>query len=98
MNTHAIGDKANRIVLNAYRNAFLIIPIQDGELNMRKLLKRRLRSFNPKIIPSVQPTHATSDMYWLYDRIGKSRSNFAYAYKDLYDKSKVIVFWNRLSS
>ncbi|GIS00301.1 MAG: hypothetical protein CM15mP102_11210 [Flavobacteriales bacterium] len=27
--------------------------------------------FNYKIIPSVQPTHATSDMYWLYDRIGK---------------------------
>jgi len=35
------------------------------------------------VIPSVQPTHATSDMYWAQDRIGKERMKGAYAYKDL---------------
>ena len=36
-----------------------------------------------KILPSVQPTHATSDMYWAEDRVGSSRINGAYAYKTL---------------
>jgi predicted amidohydrolase YtcJ len=35
------------------------------------------------VIPSIQPTHATSDMYWAQDRIGKERMKGAYAYKDL---------------
>jgi predicted amidohydrolase YtcJ len=35
------------------------------------------------IIPSVQPTHATSDMYWAGDRIGKERLKYSYAYNDL---------------
>ena len=39
--------------------------------------------FGTKIIPSIQPTHATSDMYWAEDRIGKERMKGAYAYKDL---------------
>ena len=39
--------------------------------------------FNKKIIPSVQPTHATSDMYWVEDRIGSSRIVGAYSYKKL---------------
>ena len=51
--------------------------------------------FNQKIIPSVQPTHATSDMYWLYDRIGKKRANLAYAYKELLDRSRSYTIWYR---
>ena len=43
--------------------------------------------FNEKIIPSVQPLHATSDMYWAEERLGKSRIKGAYAYKDLLDWS-----------
>ena len=93
MNTHAIGDNANRIVLNAYRNALFDYPDPRWRIEHAQVInKEDLDLFNPKIIPSVQPTHATSDMYWLYDRIGKSRSNFAYAYKDLYDRSKTIAF------
>jgi hypothetical protein len=48
--------------------------------------------FNQKILPSVQPTHATSDMYWLYDRIGKKRAKHAYAYQELLNRSQVIAF------
>ena len=39
--------------------------------------------FRSNIIPSVQPTHATSDMYWAGDRLGRERIRTAYAYKDL---------------
>jgi len=43
--------------------------------------------FNRKILPSVQPTHATSDMYWAEDRLGKDRLNGAYANKALLEQS-----------
>ena len=42
--------------------------------------------YNEKILPSIQPTHATSDMYWAYDRLG-SRIKGAYAFKDLLNSS-----------
>jgi predicted amidohydrolase YtcJ len=43
------------------------------------------------IIPSVQPTHATSDMYWAKDRLGVERMKFAYAYKDLLKAAGMIA-------
>src|SRR5205823_5500526 len=42
---------------------------------------------NYSIIPSVQPTHATSDMYWAKDRLGAKRLKGAYAYKQLLDEN-----------
>jgi hypothetical protein len=39
------------------------------------------------IVPSVQPTHATSDMYWAEDRVGAERIKGAYAYKQLLDQA-----------
>ena len=93
MNTHAIGDQANRIVLNAYRNALYDYRDPRWRIEHAQVVaKEDFDLFNSKIIPSVQPTHATSDMYWLNDRIGSSRAKFAYAYKELLDKSKVIAF------
>lgn len=93
MNTHAIGDKANRIVLNAYRDALFDFRDPRWRIEHAQVIaKEDFKLFNPKIIPSVQPTHATSDMYWLNDRIGDNRANHAYAYKELLDKSKAIAF------
>jgi len=46
-----------------------------------------LKLFNRKIIPSVQPTHATSDMYWAEDRLGEDRLLGAYANKALLERS-----------
>ncbi|MDQ3290077.1 MAG: amidohydrolase family protein, partial [Bacteroidota bacterium] len=43
------------------------------------------------IIPSVQPTHATSDMYWAGDRLGQERLKHAYAYKDLLAQNGTIA-------
>jgi hypothetical protein len=45
----------------------------------------------PEIIPSVQPTHATSDMYWAKDRLGEERVKYAYAYKDLLNAAGMIA-------
>ena len=93
MNTHAIGDKANRIVLNAYRDALFNFRDPRWRIEHAQVVNEDdIELFNQKIIPSVQPTHATSDMYWLYDRIGKKRAQHAYAYKKLFEKSKVIAF------
>ena len=93
MNTHAIGDNANRIVLDAYRDALFNYRDPRWRIEHAQVINEDdIELFNQKIIPSVQPTHATSDMYWLYDRIGKTRAKHAYAYKDLYKKSSVIAF------
>ena len=93
MNTHAIGDKANRIVLNAYSDALFDFRDPRWRIEHAQVIaKEDIELFNLKIIPSVQPTHATSDMYWLNDRIGQNRSNYAYAYQELLNKSKYIAF------
>jgi predicted amidohydrolase YtcJ len=93
MNTHAIGDNANRVVLNAYRDALFNYRDPRWRVEHAQVINEKdIDLFNQKIIPSVQPTHATSDMYWLYDRIGKKRSNLAYAYQELLNRSGVIPF------
>ena len=93
MNTHAIGDNANRIVLNAYRDALFNYRDPRWRIEHAQVVNEDdIELFNAKIIPSVQPTHATSDMYWLYDRIGKKRARHAYAFQDLLEKSSIIAF------
>ena len=93
MNTHAIGDNANRIVLNAYSDALFNYRDPRWRVEHAQVINENdIDFFNQKIIPSVQPTHATSDMYWLYDRVGKKRADLAYAYKELLIRSKVIAF------
>lgn len=85
INTHAIGDSANRIMLDVYAKYL------KGE-NDRRWRIEHAQIIAPtdfekfaaySIIPSVQPTHATSDMYWAEDRLGEERMKGAYAYKDL---------------
>ena len=93
MNTHAIGDKANRIVLNAYGDALFDFRDPRWRIEHAQVIAEEdFDLFNRKIIPSVQPTHATSDMYWLDERIGAKRAKYAYAYKELLNRSKVIAF------
>lgn len=85
MCTHAIGDSANREILNIY-NKYL-----KGKNDKRWRIEHAQvideKDFNlfgkASIIPSVQPTHATSDMYWAEERLGKTRIKNAYAYKQL---------------
>ena len=92
MNTHAIGDSANIVVLRAYKKAL------EGKSDRRWKVEHAqvitpsdFDYFENGIIPSVQPTHATSDMYWAEDRLGEERVKGAYAFKDLLDKAGLVA-------
>ena len=88
MNTHAIGDDANKVVLEAYNKALVFSDDPRWRIEHAQIIDTSdIKLFNRKIIPSVQPTHATSDMYWAEDRLGKKRLKGAYAYKLLLKKS-----------
>jgi predicted amidohydrolase YtcJ len=85
MSAHAIGDSANRVMLKIYAG------ILKGKNDKRWRIEHAqvvspedLRYFGEyNIIPSVQPTHATSDMYWAAARLGNVRVRYAYAYRQL---------------
>ena len=84
MNTHAIGDAANKVVLEAYKKALVLTDDPRWRIEHAQIIDTAdISLFNRKILPSVQPTHATSDMYWAEDRLGKDRLLGAYAYKSL---------------
>ncbi len=92
MCTHAIGDSANRLVLNIY-NKYL-----KGKNDKRWRIEHAqavdkidFDKFSlSSIVPSVQPTHATSDMYWAEERLGKERIKTAYAYQQLLQQNNWI--------
>lgn len=85
MCTHAIGDSANRAILKIYNQ--VLGPNNDKRWRIEHAQVVAPEDFElfgkAKIVPSVQPTHATSDMYWAQDRLGKDRIKGAYAYKQL---------------
>jgi len=93
MNTHAIGDSANREILNVYAK------VLKGKNDFRWRIEHAqvvnqadFKMFaENNIIPSVQSTHATSDMYWAADRLGSERLKGAYAFKQLLDQNGWIV-------
>lgn len=93
MNTHCIGDSSNRLILESYAKKLL------GHNNLRWRIEHA-QVVNPSdmhhygqfsIIPSVQPTHATSDMYWAEERLGKDRLPHAYAYQSLLQENSMIA-------
>ena len=87
INTHAIGDRGNRNVLDAY--------IRAGVTGAERYRVEHLQVLEPGdlekltrhgIIASMQPTHATSDMYWAEDRVGPQRILGAYAWRKVLDR------------
>jgi predicted amidohydrolase YtcJ len=92
MNTHAIGDSANRVLLNVYKDVLKgkndkrwriehAQVVSDGDMSLFE---------EYSVLPSVQPTHATSDMYWAEDRLGHEHIADAYAYQELLNMSGVL--------
>lgn len=83
--THAIGDSANRIILKLYKKHIRSGRDQRWRIEHAQVIDEKdFTLFRESgIIPSVQPTHATSDMYWANDRLGKQRIKGAYAYERL---------------
>lgn len=89
MCTHAIGDSGNRTMLNIYARYLKGKNDRRWRIEHAQVINRY--DFNlfgtNSIIPSVQPTHATSDMYWAGDRVGSVRITGAYAYKQLLNEN-----------
>lgn len=92
-NTHCIGDSANRLVLDLYGKYL-------KQKNNRRWRIEHCQVVNPSdvpkfskfsIIPSVQATHATSDMYWAGKRLGAEREKHAYAFNDLMKQNGVLA-------
>ena len=97
VNTHAIGDGANRFVLDAYEKAFAGLA---GGGAQRRFRIEHAQVIAPEdvprfkalgVVPSVQPTHCTSDMYWAADRVGPERAKGAYLWKTFLKQGVVIA-------
>ncbi len=85
--THAIGDRGNNIVLRMYASALKEVPARDPRLRIEHaqvLDSADVPKFKEYgIVPSMQPTHCTSDMYWAEARLGPRRVRYAYAWRSL---------------
>lgn len=84
---HAIGDSANRLILDLYGKHLKGSNNRRWRIEHAQIvsLEDFIKFKNFQIIPSIQPTHATSDMYWAEERVGSERIKGAYAYKTLLD-------------
>ena len=92
LNTHAIGDSANTVILKIYKEVLTGTKDRRWKIEHAQVLREAdFDYFRFGIIPSVQPTHATSDMYWAEDRLGKERLKNAYAYKKLLQKAGMVA-------
>jgi len=89
VNTHAIGDSGSRVILHTY--AHYLKPNNDRRWRIEHAQVVDPSDFKLfgeyHIIPSVQPTHATSDMYWADERLGAKRLKSAYAYHQLLEEN-----------
>lgn len=93
--THAIGDRANAMVLDAYEkveqenagNTGLRLRIEHAQVLAPTDIPRFAKL---GVIPSMQPTHCTSDMEWAADRLGPVRARGAYAWRSLLDAGSII--------
>ncbi|KAJ3227514.1 hypothetical protein HK099_001665 [Clydaea vesicula] len=90
VNTHCIGDRGNRVILDAYEKVIKDLNVTDNSDLRLRIEHAQIVSLSDikrfgklKIIPSMQPTHATSDMYFAEKRIGKERIKGAYAWKSM---------------
>lgn len=85
MNTHGIGDSANALILDIYKNAFKRNPDHRFRIEHSQVIDPSdfLKFSEYAVFPSVQPTHATSDQRWAEKRLGKNRLQGAYAYRTL---------------
>lgn len=93
LNVHAIGDSANALALHSMADVFLENPDHRWRIEHAQVVDPKdLPLFMEyAVIPSVQPTHATTDCRWALDRLGAARMKGAYAYRSLYEQLGMIV-------
>jgi predicted amidohydrolase YtcJ len=84
-NTHCIGDSANRLILDIYGKLLKTKNDRRWRIEHAQVVDNHdVPKFGKySIIPSIQATHATSDMYWAGERLGNVRVKTAYAFQDL---------------
>jgi predicted amidohydrolase YtcJ len=94
INSHAIGDRGNRVVLDAYEQALKTVPTADHRFRVEHaqiLHSDDIPRFAQLgVIPSMQASHQTSDMYWIGKRLGPTRLYGAYAWQSLLQTGVVI--------
>jgi predicted amidohydrolase YtcJ len=93
VNTHAIGDSGNRIMLKTYARYLKGPNDRRWRIEHAQVVNRNdlhyFKDYN--IIPSIQTTHCTSDMYWAEERLGPERVKTAYAYHDLLQQNGWLI-------
>lgn len=94
VNVHAIGDRANRVVLDEMEAALREVPVADHRFRIEHA---QILNFDdiPRfaklgVIPSMQASHQTSDMYWAGNRLGPTRLLGAYAWRSLLNSGVII--------
>ncbi len=94
VNTHAIGDRGNRLVLDSYAAVLKAHPTADHRFRVEHaqiLHSDDIPRFAELgVIPSMQASHQTSDMYWAGNRLGETRLRGAYAWRSLLESGVII--------
>ena len=96
LTVHAIGDEANRYLMDMLER----IIVKNGEKDRRfRLVHAQVmtdrdieRAGEMNIVAEVQPFHTSDDMRWMEERIGRDRSRGAYAFRRLWDSGAVVSF------
>ncbi len=100
VNTHAIGDKANRLVLDWYETVFSEVPSSERAISNPRWRIEHSQIIDPVdiprfvelgVIPSMQPSHAIGDLHFAPDRLGPNRLAGAYAWQALIDSGAKIA-------
>jgi predicted amidohydrolase YtcJ len=98
--THAIGDRANRLILDLYEEAFGKVPVEDRAVpdprwrieHAQHLAREDIPRFAALgVIASVQPSHAIGDLHFAPARLGMERLRYAYAWRELLDAGAILV-------
>ena len=98
--THAIGDRANRLILDLYENALKAVPPSERKIREPRWRVEHAQIVDPAdilrfaklgVIPSMQPSHAISDLFFAPDRLGMQRLTGAYAWQSFLKSGCVIA-------
>lgn len=98
--THAIGDRGNRAMLDLYEQAFAAVPARERAVAEPRWRIEHAQVLTAADIPrfarlgviaSMQPSHAISDLYFAPARLGPERIRFAYAWRALLDAGATLV-------
>jgi predicted amidohydrolase YtcJ len=98
--THAIGDRANRLILDLYEKAFAAVPARERKIREPRWRVEHAQILNPAdiprfarlgVIPSMQPSHAIGDLFFAPSRLGLLRLEGAYAWQSLIRAGSIIA-------